>query len=318
MTPLGVVHVTKQPGEDLAVAMYFSQLAAMTSQALGTPYAQGGALATSIREWVGAVWPSLRLRPRTALELALSRVTEGHQLLVSPSGEKIAEDVSGASSSTAETCFHGCNPRMLADILQNGLKPSVGKHDILGIWTSPHIHTAVGYPMSLKEAVPVTNIGPAIRVILKIEAEPSCIIKRIPGKKNKQGLPVNYQWPLREEGHRVVAVHIWCYDAHAAPHRELDTLNIAQAKKERALQRDADALISVIPEDERERQEMDVEQRMKAPKRIPPKPRRPQGSVGEALLKLRKRLKRQKQWVRRHRARIEAMGLPQPPAATSA
>ena len=112
---------------------------------LGTPYAFGDPLATSLREWVNAVWPSARLRRRTAIELALSRLRGGHQLVVTPAGESVLGGTIIPSGPDIAFCYHGCNPRMLAGILRDGLLPSYGKQNILGVWSSPHIYTAVGY-----------------------------------------------------------------------------------------------------------------------------------------------------------------------------
>ena len=121
-------------------------------------------------------------------------------------------------------CYRGCDPRMLAGILRDGLLPSYGKQNICGVWSSPHIHTAVRYPQALTRAVAVTDIqGPAVRVVLTLEVPRSSIIKRIPGKKNAAGLPVNYQWPLKNEGLCIRAVHLWCYDGHPAPVAAMET-----------------------------------------------------------------------------------------------
>ena len=134
---------------------------------LGTPYAGGGPLATSLREWVNAVWPSARLRRRTAIELALSRLREGHQLVATPAGESVLGGTITPSGPGIACCYHGCNPRMLAGILRDGLLPSYGKQNILGVWSSPHIYTAVGYPQEMLGSVAVTDVhGPAVRVVL--------------------------------------------------------------------------------------------------------------------------------------------------------
>ena len=247
----------------------------------------------------------------------MSRLREGHELAVTPGGDAVTETSSRASGSDCEICYHGCNPRQLSQILQRGLLPNKSKQDIVAVWSSPHIHTAVGYPMALIGGQAVTARGPALRVILKLEVPRSSIIRRVAGRRNRAGLPVNYQWPLRRDGINVLSIHMWCYEGHAAPEEAMAMLNIAKGKKERALMRDADELCSVIPADDRDRQEIDLEAATPAPARIPPAPARPRGSVGAALRKLRMKLKRQRQWVRRHRERIAAMSLPQPPAASS-
>ena len=205
--------------------------AAMAAQASGIPFVQGDPLASSLREWVNALWPSAPLRRRTVLELALSRVREGHALVMSPDGQAVKEASSTASGSDDEICYHGCNPRQLAQILNGGLLPTLGKHDILGVWSSPHMHTAAQYPMALKDGQAVLSIGPALRVILKLQVKQSSIIRRIRGKKNRAGVPVNYQWPLRPEGIRIVSIHMWCYDGHANPDKHMSSLSIVQEKK---------------------------------------------------------------------------------------
>ena len=83
---------------------------------------------------------------------------------------------------------------MLAGILRDGLLPSFGKQNILGVWSSPHIYTAVGYPQELLGFVAVADAhGPAVRVVLTLEVPVSSIIKRIRGSINASGLPVNFQ-----------------------------------------------------------------------------------------------------------------------------
>ena len=293
------------------------RFAAMAGPTQGTPYISAGPLALSIREWVEKVWPSARLRRRTVIELALSRLREGHQLVITPAGDAVAETIT-ASGSEFEICYHGCNPHVLADVLQNGLLPTPGKMNYVAVWSSPHMHTAITYPMAMKVAQPLTSIGPAVRIVLTLEVPQSSIMKRIRGKKNSSGLPINYQWPLKPEGICIRAVHVWCYDAHAAPRRAMETLGIAKNKKERALMRDADALLRIIPEDDRDREVIDLERAMVAPARIPPQPRRPAGSAGAALLKVRKKFKRQRRWLRLHRTRIASMNLPQPPEPAAA
>ena len=93
----------------------------------GTPYVSGGPLASSLREWVRLVWPQVPLRRRTVLEAALARLREGFQLAVTPTGEAVTEASSSAAGSDFETCYHGCNPRCLALILQTGLLPNKGR-----------------------------------------------------------------------------------------------------------------------------------------------------------------------------------------------
>ena len=280
----------------------------------GTPYQAGPPLADSLREWVSSLFPEVPLRRRSVLELALARVPEGHQVITSPTGHVVMSESMDAVAGDSVNCWHGANPRELPSILRHGPRPNPGKFGIVGIWTSPHLHTAANYPMKLKGGEAVTRLGPCVRVLLKIEAPSSSVIRRIPGRKNAAGVPVNYQWPLRPDGVRIVAIHFWSLERHAvAESNFLAAMNILLERKQRALLRDADELTSLIPEDMRDQHDIDLERRTLAPARIVPRPARPTGSAGIALLKLRRQLKRQRQWLRRHRRRIAAMNLPQPP-----
>ena len=287
---------------------------AATPDAAGTPFVSGGPLATSLREWVTLLFPGIALRRRTVLEAALAGLKTGLQITISPSGEAVKEASSSAADDDLQkTCFHGCNPRCLAEILKSGLLGSLGKQDIFGVWTSPHIHTAINYPMALSGGQPVTSEGPAIRVILKLRVPENGIIKRIKGRKSRAGNPVNYQWPLRPGTATISSIHLWCWKGHASRDAAIAGLNIAQDKKLRAVLRDAETLTGDIPPDDRQKQDLGWEPATPAPARIPPA-KRPKGSAGKELHALRKKLKRQRRWVRRHRRRIAAMHLPQPPA----
>ena len=77
--------------------------------------------------------------------------------------------------------------------------------------------------------------------------------------------------------------------------------------------RDAETLRGDIPPDDRRMQDLGWEPAKPAPRRIPLS-KTPKGSGGKAHQTLRKKLKRQRLWLRRHRRRIAAMRLPQPPA----
>ena len=90
----------------------------------GTPFVSGGPLATSLREWVTLLFPQISLRRRSVLEAALAGLKTGLQLTISPSGEAVKEASSSAAGADLETCFHGCNPRCLAQILKSGLLAS--------------------------------------------------------------------------------------------------------------------------------------------------------------------------------------------------
>ena len=164
----------------------------------------------------------------------------------------------------------------------------------------------------------MTSIGPAIRVILKLRVPADGIIRRIRGSTNSAGHRVNYQWPLRAPQVTISSVHLWCWDGHESQDAAIAALNITQHKKLRALLRDAEEFLTVIPPDDRDRADLDIETATPAPARIPPAPPRPRGSAGEHLLALRKKLKRQRQWIRRHRQRIADMRLPQPPKVVAA
>ena len=167
--------------------------------------------------------------------------------------------------------------------------------------------------MALSGGQPVTSEGPAIRVILKLRVPADGIIKKMRGKKSRAGNPVNYQWPLRPGTATISSIHLWCWKGHASRDAAIAGLNIAQGKKLRAVLRDAETITADIPPDDRQRQELGWEPATPAPARIPPA-KRPKGSAGEAHQALRKKLKRQRLWLRRHRRRITAMSLPQPPA----
>ena len=147
---------------------------------------------------------------------------------------------------------------------------------------------------------------------LTLEVPPSSIIKRIRGNINASGLPVNFQWPLMTEGLCIRAVHVWCYEGHSAPAAAMETLAIVDDKKKRALEREADEFLQAIPEDLRLREGIRPGTPMIATARIAPRPRRPPGSAGAALLMMRKKLKRQRRSMKRHRARLESMNLPLP------
>ena len=284
----------------------------------GTPFVAGGPLATSLREWVRMIWPDISLRRRTVLEAALARLREGYELAVTPAGEPLTVDSSRAAGCAQQVCYHGANPHCVAQILKEGLLPNKGKRNIVGVWSSPHIHTAVKYPIALKGGHAVTTLGPAIRVILKLRVPSHGIIKRIKGRKNKSGNFVNYQWPLRPEAVTICSIHLWCWDGYAGETSAIQALNIAVEKKLRALLRQAETYCNLIPEDDRERQELDVETPTPAPTRMPPEPAKPKGSAGRMLTALRRRLKRQRRWDRQHRERIAAANLPQPPEAFKA
>ena len=148
--------------------------------------------------------------------MSLARFREGHELAVTPAGEAVPATSSTASGSDIEVCYHGAIPWQLQQILQGGLLPNKGKQDIVGVWTSPHIHTAVEYPMAPKGAQGVTPRSPAVRVILKLEVARAAMIRRMAGHKNRAGVPVNCQWPVRPEGIRILSIHLWRYDGHAS------------------------------------------------------------------------------------------------------
>ena len=151
---------------------------AATPDAAGSPFVLGEPLATSLRVWVTLLFPGIALRRRTVLEAALAGLKTGLQIAISPSGEAVKEASSSAAEDDLETCFHGCNPRCVAEILKSGLLGSLGKQDIFGVWTSPHTHTAINYPMALSGGQPVTSEGPAIRVILMLRVPADGIKKR--------------------------------------------------------------------------------------------------------------------------------------------
>ena len=92
----------------------------------------------------------------------------------------------------------------------------------------------------------------------------------------------------------------------------MEMLAIADGKKRRALEREADELLQVIPEDLRSREGIRPETPMLATARIAPRPRRPPGSAGAALLMMRRKLKRQRRWMKRNRVRLVSMNLPLP------
>ena len=277
---------------------------AVTPEAAGTPFVSGGPLATSLRAWVTLLFPGIALRRRTVLEAALAGLTTGLQITMSPDGEAVKEALSSAADDDLQkTCFHGCNPRCLAEILQSGLLGSVGKQNIFGVWTSPDVHTAANYPMALEGGQLVTSDGPAVRVILKLRVPENGIIKRIKGKKTRSGTPVNYQWPLRPGTATISSIHVWCWKGHASRDAAIAGLNIAQDKKLRAVLRDAETLTGDIPPDDRRMQDLGWEPAKPAPRRIPPS-KTPKGSAGKAHQTLRKKLKRQTMWLRRHRRRI--------------
>ena len=147
----------------------------------------------------------------------------------------------------------------------------------------------MGYPQELLGSVAVTDVhGPAVRVVLTLEVPPSSIIKRIRGKINAAGLPVNFQWPVTTEGLCIRAVHLWCYVGHSAPAAAMEILAIADGKKSSALEREADEFLQAIPEDLRSREGIRPETPMLATARIAPRPRRPPGSAGAALLMMRR------------------------------
>ena len=286
---------------------------AATSAAEGTPFARGGPLATSLRAWVTLVFPGIALRRRTVLEAALAGLTTGLQMTMSPDGEAVKEALSSAADDALQkTCYHGCNPRCLAEILQSGLLGSVGKQDIFGVCTSPHIHTAANYPMALEGGQLVTSEGPAVRVILKLRVPENGIIKKIRGKITRSGIPSNFQWPLRPGSATISSIHLWCWKGHASRDAAIAALNIAQKRKLRGVLRDAETLTGDIPPEDRHMQALGWEPAKPAPRRIPPS-KTPKGSAGKAHQMLRKKLKRQRLWLRRHRHRIAGMRLPQPP-----
>ena len=67
------------------------------------------------------LFPGIALRRRTVLEAALAGLKTGRQIAISPSGEAVKEATTSAAEDDLETCFHGCNPRCLAEILKSGL-----------------------------------------------------------------------------------------------------------------------------------------------------------------------------------------------------
>ena len=79
------------------------------------------------------LFPGIALRRRTVLEAALAGLKTGLQIAISPSGEAVKEATTSAAEDDVETCFHGCNPRCLAEILKSGLLGSLGKRDIFAV-----------------------------------------------------------------------------------------------------------------------------------------------------------------------------------------
>ena len=66
------------------------------------------------------------------LEAALARLREGYELAVTPTGDAVTAASASAEAPAEETCYHGCNPRELGQILRHGLLPNVGKRISLG------------------------------------------------------------------------------------------------------------------------------------------------------------------------------------------
>ena len=138
---------------------------AMDPTTLAPPMGSIRVMANTVDEWCRLVWPDLSLRPRTVLQVAISRMEKGYELEIPIS---YPTEWPGMPENT-ELVYHGANPRALHKMLPNTILPSRGKEDKIGVWVSRADFTAYGYPgfLSDGEGVPVTENGPWVRVLLE-------------------------------------------------------------------------------------------------------------------------------------------------------
>ena len=116
--------------------------------------------------------------------IAISNLEAGYEVQISASGKLWPDPVSCPEG--FEILQHGCNPFYLPDILRDGLRPSKGKENYVGIWCTRWAHTAFGYPQEMPwEGVSLCNLGPNIKVVLEVLADTRKRTKSFRGKKNK-------------------------------------------------------------------------------------------------------------------------------------
>jgi hypothetical protein len=180
--------------------------AARINMAQAPPMEAATVMSPSIEEWCKSVWPELPLRQRTVLQVAISRMEKGYELVIPIS---YPTEWTGMPANT-ELVYHGANPMALHRMLPNNLLPSEGKEGYVGVWTSRADFTAYGYPMSLKGGVPITEDGPWIRVLLEISIPQDAIIKAWRGKKRKDGKWANSQVCTKPDRIKIEKVRLIC------------------------------------------------------------------------------------------------------------
>lgn len=192
-----------------------SSSACSSSMGLAQPMGHCEVMASNIDEWCRRVWPHLSLRDRTVLQVGLSRLERGYELVVPRS---YPEPWCGLAPNT-QVVYHGANPMALHHILPNNLLPSFGKEGYCGVWTSPVQSTAFGYPMCMPatEGVPITADGPHIRVLLEVSVPSTSIIKRWRGKKRWDGVFTNSQICARPAGIQIERVRLICIRRKGSP-----------------------------------------------------------------------------------------------------
>jgi hypothetical protein len=108
---------------DMEAAAVMSPSIAMDPAALAPPMGSIRVMAHTIDEWCRLVWPHLALRPRTVLQIGISRMEKGYEMVIPIS---YPTEWPGMPANT-ELVYHGANPMALHRMLPNGLRPSEGK-----------------------------------------------------------------------------------------------------------------------------------------------------------------------------------------------
>jgi hypothetical protein len=186
-------------------------------------------MASNIDEWCRRVWPHLKLSDRTVLQVGLSRLEKGYELVVPT---QYPEPWYGIAPNT-QMVYHGANPMSLHLMLPNNLLPSIGKEGYVGVWTSSIERTAFGYPMCMPvtEGVPITADGPYIRVLLEVSLPSTSIIKRWRGKKRWDGVVTNSQICARPGALQIERVRLICTRRKGSPDMDGTQAGLSRRRK---------------------------------------------------------------------------------------
>lgn len=215
------------------------------SMILAPPMRSSEIMASNIDEWCSKVWPHLKLRPRTVLQVGISRLERGMELVIPIT---YPDPWHGIPPNT-ELVYHGANPMMLHEMLANGLLPSKGKEGYVGVWASRADFTAFGYPnfLSHEEGVPVTADGPHIRVMLEVSVAKTSIIKAWKGKKRTDGFYVNSQVCAQPNGIRIEKVRLICTRPKGTPETDGTQARIHRKRKFDKYVEDAEKMYMKCP-----------------------------------------------------------------------